>query len=74
MKVRVKLFATFRKGRFDDETREYAEGARVADVARELGLVESELGIMLLNSRHCSLEQVLGEGDVLALFPLVGGG
>ncbi|AJE03077.1 MoaD/ThiS family protein [Geobacter pickeringii] len=74
MNITVKLFATFRTGRFDIESRDYAEGTTVADVVRELSLAEKELGIMLVNSRHVKLDHRLAEGDTLALFPLLGGG
>ncbi|WP_298273374.1 MoaD/ThiS family protein [Geobacter sp.] len=74
MNITVKLFATFRTGRFDIETRTYPEGTTVGDVVRELNLSEKELGIMLVNSRHVKLDHRLGEGDTLSLFPLLGGG
>jgi len=74
MKVTVKLFASFRTGRFEIEPLEFPEGTTVADVADSLKLPQSELGIMLVNSRHVKLERVLVEGDTLALFPLLGGG
>jgi molybdopterin synthase sulfur carrier subunit len=74
MKVTVKLFASFRTDRFEMETVEYPVGTTVADVADSLKLPQSELGIMLVNSRHVKLERVLVEGDTLALFPLLGGG
>jgi molybdopterin converting factor small subunit len=74
MKVTIKLFASFRTGRFDIEIVDYPAGTTVADVADSLKLPQSELGIMLVNSRHVKLERVLVEGDALALFPLLGGG
>jgi sulfur-carrier protein len=74
MNVTVKLFATFRIGRFEIERREYPPGTTVGDVVRELGLTEGELGIMLVNSRHVKLGHTLADGDTLALFPLLGGG
>lgn len=74
MNVTVKLFATFRTGRFDIESRSYPEGTTVAEVVRELNLEEKELGVMLVNSRHVKIDHQLVEGDTLALFPLLGGG
>ena len=74
MKVTVKLFAIFRTARFDIETRDYPPGTTVADVADSIKLPQSELGIMMVNSRHVKLERVLVDGDTLALFPLLGGG
>lgn len=74
MNVTVKLFASFRAGRFEIETGDYPDGTTVADVADCLKLPQSELGIMMINNRHVKLERVLVEGDTLALFPLLGGG
>ena len=74
MQVTVKLFASFRTGRTPIEVCEYPAGTTVADVAAEKGLPVEELGIMLLNHRHVHLDRELADGDVLALFPLLGGG
>ena len=74
MIITVKLFASFRAGRFDIETRDYPEETTVADVADSLKLPQSELGIMMINNRHVKLDRPLVEGDSLALFPQLGGG
>ncbi len=74
MNITVKLFASFRAGRFDIETGDYPAGTTVADVADSLKLPQSELGIMMINNRHVKLDRLLVEGDILALFPLLGGG
>ncbi len=74
MKVTVKLFASFRTGRFVMEEREYPDGTTVSQIVKELALSEQELGIMMVNSRHVKLDRTLVDGDTLALFPLLGGG
>lgn len=74
MKVTVKLFASFRTGRFEIEPRDFPAGTTVADVADSLHLPRTELGIMLVNNRHVKLDRLLADGDTLALFPLLGGG
>jgi len=74
MKITVKLFATFRRGRFEIETRDYPEGTTVGQVVEELAIPREQLGILLVNSRHVDLERVLADGETLAIFPLVGGG
>lgn len=74
MTVTVRLFATFRTGRFKEEIRNYEEGTAILEVIRDLGLPEQELGAILVNSRHAEEDQILHEGDALAIFPLVGGG
>lgn len=74
MKITVKLFATFRLGRFDIEARDYPTGTKVGQVVDELELSRDKLGILMVNSRHVDLERVLVDGETLAIFPLVGGG
>jgi sulfur-carrier protein len=70
----VKLFASFRAGRFDVRTADYPAGTTVADVVDGLTLPRAEVGIILVNSRHAELDRQLAESDTLALFPLLGGG
>jgi molybdopterin synthase sulfur carrier subunit len=74
MKINVKLFASFQIGRFKQELREYPEQTLIRTVVRELNIPEEEIGILLLNAVHTDLERQLGDGDILAIFPLVGGG
>jgi sulfur-carrier protein len=74
MKVTVKLFATFRNGRFKIAEQELPEGTQCRRVVLDLGLTEEEIGIIMINGRHGVLGQELNAGDVLSLFPLVGGG
>ncbi|MCF6179154.1 MAG: MoaD/ThiS family protein [Geopsychrobacter sp.] len=74
MKVNVKLFASFQTGRFKQETREYPEQTLIGTVIDELNIPAGEVGILLLNAVHAKPEQPLSEGDLLAIFPLVGGG
>jgi len=74
MKITVKLFATFRKDRFDIEERTYPEGTTAGHIVAELQLPLAQLCILLVNSRHVDLERVLVDGETLAIFPLVGGG
>ena len=74
MQVTVKLFASFRTGRTPIEICHYPDGATVSDVVTEKGIPVAEIGIMLINSRHVQLDRELAEGDILAIFPLLGGG
>lgn len=74
MLITVKLFATFRVGRFAEKGSDYPSGTRVADVIRDLRIPEKDIGMIMLNNRHAEPDHVLDDGDTLALFPLVGGG
>ena len=74
MRFTVKLFVYFRDNRFRAEVREYPEGTTVEEVIRSLGIDLEEVGVTMINSRHCTLDQVPAEGDQLAIFPAIGGG
>jgi len=74
VRVTIKLFATLRTGRFKADTREYAPGTTVLQVAGDLNIPREDLALILLNGQTASLEQSLGDEDILALFPPVGGG
>lgn len=51
-----------------------APGARIGDVLSELPFSRERPVTCLLNGRHANHDQPLQEGDVLAVFPAVGGG
>jgi molybdopterin synthase sulfur carrier subunit len=74
--ITIKLFAHYREGRFAVHEQTLPEGAVIGDVIRSLEIDEESLplGVILLNGRHRKLDFALGDGDVLALFPKVGGG
>ena len=74
MTVTVKLFATFRTGRFNSEVRDYTPGTVVRTVLDELNLPLDDIGAILINGRHVEEDAALQEGDMLSIFPLVGGG
>ncbi len=74
MKVTVKLFAYFRDNRFIKEEWQLAQGTKVADVVNKLEIDPEEIGVLMINSRHTSLDTELQEDNILAIFPVVGGG
>jgi len=74
VQVTVKLFAGLRQGRFRVEKFELETGTSVAQIAQQHKIPYSEIGILIRNGRHVGLDCVLAEGDVLSIFPKVGGG
>lgn len=74
MRVTVKLFATFRDGRFKVEERDLPEGSQVLDLLVPLRILPEEIAICLVNGRNVDEKHVLRDGDTLAIFPPVGGG
>lgn len=74
MKLTIKLFAYFRDNRFVSEVREYPDTTTVGAIIDQLGIDREAVGITMINSRHCTADTVPVDGDVVAIFPMVGGG
>ena len=74
MTIKLKLFASFRIGRFKEQICEYPEGVVVKEIVQQLGIEKKSLGMILLNGQHANADNVLHAGDVLSLIPLLGGG
>ncbi|HXP95277.1 MAG TPA: MoaD/ThiS family protein [Telmatospirillum sp.] len=74
MQITVKLFASFRVGRFLQANKEFPSGSRVADVVAALDIAAPDIGIVMLDSRMATADALLHDGAKLALFPLLGGG
>lgn len=74
MKIEVRLFATFREGREKKQFLEVEETTSILDIIAKLQIEESEIAILLLNGIDGDATRPLKDGDVLSLFPPVGGG
>ena len=74
MKLKVKLFATFRAGRFEVADLEVAPGTTLGDVVDGLAIGREAVGILLVGGRHAELADVPAAGATVSIFPLVGGG
>ncbi|MEI6667185.1 MAG: MoaD/ThiS family protein [Acidobacteriota bacterium] len=74
MQITVKLYLTFRLGRFANQVLACPPDATASHLAQRLGIPDTEIGLILINTHQAELEQHLVEGDTIALFPIVGGG
>lgn len=74
MIVEVRLFATFRKGRFKKREMEFSEGGTLDAVLERLKIAREEVGILLVNGRDASDKGKLAPHDVVSIFPSLGGG
>ena len=74
MIITVKLFAYFRDNRFKVTEKEISETTSVGDIVDFYEIDRNEVGVLMLNSRHTEFEHCPVAGDVLAIFPVVGGG
>ena len=74
MRVEVKLFANFRKGRFKKKEMELAEGSSVRDLLKNLDIPEKEAKIIIVSGLSTSAEHKLSDNDVVSIFPPIAGG
>ena len=73
--VDVHLFASLHRSPGDShQTLELRVRTSVRDVVERLALPEMEIHLVFVNGRVASLDQMLQDGDRLALFPPIGGG
>ena len=72
--VELKLFATFREGRFRQKSLELPDGAVLSDVVDELKLPAKPAKILLVNGIAITKDCALNDGDVIAIFPMIAGG
>ena len=72
--IEVRVFATLRQGR-DKVTTLPTEGIACAgDILKKLNIPAEEVSILLVNGFHQKPETPVKDGDMVALFPPVGGG
>ena len=73
VQVPVKLYASFRIGRFTSTVREHPDHSTIATIARDLGIPEEYL-IQLRNGCHAPLDEEVHDGDTIAFLPMLEGG
>lgn len=73
MNIKVRLFATLRKGREREMTLQFEE-ATPRKIIEMLEINPEDVAILLINGRDGELDKGLADGDVVSIFPPVGGG
>ena len=74
MVVEVKLFATFREGRFSEKKMDLSGGSSIGDLLKCLKIPEKEAKVLIVNGQAVSFEYKLNNNDVVAIFPPIAGG
>ena len=79
MHVRIELDSSLRKyvGRYDAEsgiTLDWRPGLTASAIMEELGIPPDEVKIVMVNRSAVQPGQEVKGGDVIGLFPLLGGG
>ena len=74
MLVQVRLFATFREGRFKEKQMDLPCGSSLADLLAHLKITEKEARILLVNGIAASPDHKIAPNDVISIFPPMAGG
>ena len=72
--IEVRFFATLREGRGKIAQIGAEEAFTAADIFRRFAIPAEEVSILLINGFHSKPEDPVKDGDVISLFPPVGGG
>ena len=72
--IEVRLFATLREGRGKVQMLDAADFSTAGDIIRHLDIPVEDVAILLINGFHKKPENPVKDGDIVALFPPVGGG
>ena len=74
MVVQVRLFATFREGRFKEKEMDFPDGCALADILAHLKITEENARILLVNGVSASPDHRPAQNDVISIFPPMAGG
>ena len=72
--IEVRLFAGLRQGRQKIYQMESDPISTVQDIMDRLSIDRKEVNILLINGFHQKPETEVKDGDIVSLFPAVGGG
>ncbi|MDP3386564.1 MAG: MoaD/ThiS family protein [Eubacteriales bacterium] len=72
--IEIRYFATLRRNGLKKEVLSFEEGISVSKVLSEILIEEKDVAILLVNGIKVSFDKLLKDGDIVSLFPPVGGG
>ena len=72
--IEVRFFATLRESRGKITQVPAGEVFTAADLLRRFAIPAEEVAILLINGFHSKPEDPVKDGDIISLFPPVGGG
>jgi len=72
--IEVRLFATFREGRDKVSLLDTKDFKNAGEIIDHFRIPREEVAILLINGLYSTVDAPVKDGDVLAIFPPVGGG
>lgn len=74
MSIEVRLFATLREGRGKKKHFEFEDGINCDKIMEKMNIKKEDVAILLINGRDGEFYIGLNDGDIVSIFPPVGGG
>ncbi len=74
IKIEVRYFATLRRDGVKKEILSTNKDKTAEELIGDLGISMDDIAILLINGVRSEPDTVLKEGDVISMFPPVGGG
>ncbi|MBN1686441.1 MAG: MoaD/ThiS family protein [Spirochaetales bacterium] len=73
-RITVKLFAGLNRNFAVPDSIDLTSAHKIGEIITAIGIPEKKVSIIFVNNRHAKVTDVVRPGDVLALFPPIGGG
>ena len=75
-KISISLYATLRKRRSDLSNRGpvATKATTIGELLDEIRITKAEAAIVFVNEKRAGSESVIRDGDVIKIFPVLGGG
>ncbi len=74
MEIEIRLFASFRNGRWKSKRMPVNNDSHIYHILDLLHIRKDEIGMILVNGTYKDVDYKLNNGDILSLFPPVAGG
>ena len=74
MEIEIRLFASFRNGRWKCKRVPVNNDSYIYHILNLLDINKDEIGMILVNGTYKTVDYKLNDGDILSLFPPVAGG
>ncbi len=71
-RIETRLYASFRKRNITSYS--FTGTTTVREFLLRSGIREQDVGIVVINGKQQQVDATLSDGDILSLFPLMGGG
>ncbi|MDD4089140.1 MAG: MoaD/ThiS family protein [Tissierellia bacterium] len=72
--IEIRLFATLRDGRDKIIKLDSTSFTVAGDVLKYLSICPEDVAIYLINGKHSNQDAPIKDGDIIAIFPPIGGG